>query len=556
MGDGQVLAGPSAGDVAKCAINPLGCAVNAGKDKIGETVSGAVGDALQKMVDGLIDGIVNTMTFVLTFWITAPTSGLTESSAVGGSITTMQDYVSTITLFFGILGLFIAAGRMAWTARAEPLKEMLRMLAAVVFVQALALSATQMLLRGGDEFSTWLIQTVTQQDMENSFVQLIPVIAANGGSFVANPATIQIALGAMMVVLIVVLLATIAQFMFLILRDVLLAIILVFLPTLAAASLTKGGSEAFEKAQGWIVALLLYKPTAAIIYALGVLLVKGVGSANEAGDVDWAALLLGALTLVLATMAMPALIKFVAPAAGRGVSNAFSGGAAVAGAVGAGAGAVAMGASVAALAATGGASAPVSGAAMAGAGGGAGAGAGAAMGGSGAGAATGASTGGAAGSGPAAAGGAGEAAGGAGAGGAPGAGGASGSDGVGGASGSDGSGGSSGSSGSSGSDGSGGTSGADGPSGAEGSGGSGGSSVGGATGAEASGSSSGSGDSGSSSGSSGAQGASVGSPPSGGGSGGSNSSPAKDRAEAVRDIAGAVQQESQGPSGSAIEEST
>src|SRR5699024_4690947 len=152
----------------------------------------------------------------------------------------MHDYMSYITAFFAILGLLIAAAKMAWSARVEPMKEMLRMLAAVVFVQALALSATQMLLRGGDAFSSWLIVTVAQKDMENSFASLIPVLAASGGYFTVNPVSGQLALGAMLIVMIVVLLSAIAQFMFLILRDVLLAIILAFLPTLAAASLTKG----------------------------------------------------------------------------------------------------------------------------------------------------------------------------------------------------------------------------------------------------------------------------------------------------------------------------
>lgn len=353
-GDDQVILAEG----GKCGVLQRAC--DWVGDGVSDTVGNAVGDALTDLVNGIIEGVVNTMTYVLTFWVTTPTGSLESGGAVAGSVATMQELLSTLTIFFGVLGLLIAAGRMAWTARAEPIKEMLRMLAAVVFVQALAVSATQMLLRGGDVFSTWLIRQVTEEPMQNSFESLIPVLRASGGGFVVNPAQIQMAQGALLIIMIVVLLATIAQFMFLILRDVLLAIILVFLPTLAAASLTQGGSEAFTKAQGWIVALLLYKPTAAVIYALGVLMVKGVGADSpEGGNVDWAALLLGGLTLVLATLAMPALIKFVAPAAGRGVSNAFSGGAAVA----AGAGAVAAGASVAALAATGGASAPATGAA-------------------------------------------------------------------------------------------------------------------------------------------------------------------------------------------------
>lgn len=258
-GDDQVIL--AEGD--KCGVLQRAC--DWVGDGISDTVGNAVGNALTDLVNGIIEGVVNTMTYVLTFWVTTPTGSLESGGAVAGSVATMQELLSTLTIFFGVLGLLIAAGRMAWTARAEPIKEMFRMLAAVVFVQALAVSATQMLLRGGDVFSTWLIRQVTEESMQNSFESLIPVLRASGGGFVVNPAQIQMAQGALLIIMIVVLLATIAQFMFLILRDVLLAIILVFLPTLAAASLTQGGSEAFTKAQGWTVALLLYKPTAAVV---------------------------------------------------------------------------------------------------------------------------------------------------------------------------------------------------------------------------------------------------------------------------------------------------
>lgn len=345
------------GDAIDCARHPVKCAT----DKAAETAISVVNDGLQSVIDGLLQGVVDTMTFVLTFWLRTPSSSLSEDSAVGGAIITVQDYLMPLTVFFGVLGLLVAAGRLAWTARAEPLKEMLRMMAAVIFVQALAITSTQMLLRGGDEFSVWLVETVANEPMQNTFVHLVPIMEENAEvGFVVAAASRELALGAMLVVLIVILLASIAQFLFLILRDVLLAVILVFLPTMAAASLTKGGDEAFQKAIGWIVALLLYKPVAAAIYALGVLMVKGIsyGDSADAANVDWAGLLMGGMTLTLAVLAMPALVKFVAPAAGRGVSNAFSGGAALA----AGAGVAAGGAAVVALAATGGASAGAAGA--------------------------------------------------------------------------------------------------------------------------------------------------------------------------------------------------
>lgn len=326
------------------------------QEVVTNTVSSAGNSFLEQLVKDITGGVADVMTSLLGAWMHTPTESLASDSPVGAAIVTTQGYLSMLTLFFGILGLMIAAGRMAWNARGEELKEVIRMLLTLVFVQGAAIAAIQLLLKAGDEFSIWLLDQATGADMHTNLTYLIPIVTVQGAAFGAN--TVNIAVGALLIIVILVLIATAMQFIFLVLRDVLLAIILAFLPTMAAASLFKGGSQAFEKAVGWIVALLLYKPVAAGIYVLGVLMVKGTIGEDGQVQASLGSLCLGIMTLLLATLALPALIKFVAPAAGRGVSSAFSG------AAGAGiaAGAVATGAAIVALAPTGGASAGAAGA--------------------------------------------------------------------------------------------------------------------------------------------------------------------------------------------------
>lgn len=358
-----------------CIPNPAFCYLadkgsEAVKSKVGQTLS----EPIENLVNGMLDRALDSLVYFMTLWMNTPSASLDESDPVGAAITTLQGYMTTITVFFAVLGILIAAARMAWTARAEPIKEVGAMFLRVLFVQAGALLGTQTLLKAGDEFAPWLVTAASGNDMNHSIVTLMPFISGSAGSFaVYGPFVVTQGIGAMLIIGIILLIVTALQVLFLILRDVLLAILLAFLPTLAAASLFKGGSEGFEKALGWMVALILYKPVAAAIYVLGVLMVTNVAGDQSSAGQEWMALLLGTLTLILAVVAMPSLVKFVAPAAGRGVSNAFSGGAAL----GAAAGVAATGAAVVAVAGTGGAAAGATGAGAGGAGAGANAGNGA-----------------------------------------------------------------------------------------------------------------------------------------------------------------------------------
>ncbi|HLS72701.1 MAG TPA: hypothetical protein VK046_02950 [Actinomycetaceae bacterium] len=347
-------------DPVYVAIHPIQCGGEAAKGKVQDTLS----QPLEDLVNGMLDRAVDSLVYFMTFWLKTPSASLSEDDPVGAAIVQLQGYLTTITVFFAVMGVMIAAARMAWMARVEPVKEIAVMFLRVLFVQAAALMGTQILLRSGDAFSPWLVETALESTMNHSITTLFPFITGNEGAYAAGGAFVATqGVGAMLIIGIIVLIASILQVLFLLLRDVLLAILLAFLPTLAAASLFKSGSEGFEKALGWIVALCLYKPIAAAIYVLGTLMVKNVAGDQIDPGQEWMALILGTMTLLLAVFAMPALVKFVAPAAGRGASSAFSGGAAV-GAVG---GVVATGAAVAALAGTGGAAAG----AGAGAGGGA-----------------------------------------------------------------------------------------------------------------------------------------------------------------------------------------
>jgi hypothetical protein len=128
---------------------------------------------------------------------------------------------------------------------------------------------------------------------------------------------------------IIAFLATVIQIMLMLVRGGMLVLLVGTLPLVAAFSNTEMGLQWFRKASAWLIAFALYKPAAAVVYAVAF---------DLAGQQGALALLDGVMMLVLAILALPALLRFVVPATGA-LAGAGGSGAMLAGAAG---GAIAM----------------------------------------------------------------------------------------------------------------------------------------------------------------------------------------------------------------------
>jgi type IV secretory pathway TrbL component len=103
------------------------------------------------------------------------------------------------------------------------------------------------------------------------------------------------------------------------LRSAMIVILIGVLPVIAAGTATEDGMQRYKRAAGWLFAAIIYKPIAAVIYSIGFLLLRGD---TEPTGIDAVAKGLYSVTLalvviVMALVALPALIKFVAPVTQR-----------------------------------------------------------------------------------------------------------------------------------------------------------------------------------------------------------------------------------------------
>ncbi|GGM01232.1 hypothetical protein [Glutamicibacter protophormiae] len=348
--------------------------------KGGEGLKNLADSAITDFVKSLYDGAVAFVAQVSTFWMDTASPDVNNAA-----VTSLRADMSWYVAGFAILGFFIGLIKLVTS---QDVKNSLIGLATPIVNLILATTAYAVgigvLLKASDEFSRWIVERSTGGDVD------LTQMLTSGTALLASP-------GTAFLLFILLLLGAVINLLFMYFRDVMFLILSAFIVVLAAGSGSEQGRQAWRKANGWLVALLLFKPVAAGIYSLGFrMLVQGSAPEGEEATVTEAmhSTLIALLILLLAALALPALIKFIVPAAGVG-AGAFSGGAALGAGVTLAAGAAVLAGTGGAAAAAGGAGAAASSGSGAAAAGGGSTAAGAAGGGAGAGTGAGGGTGGA-----------------------------------------------------------------------------------------------------------------------------------------------------------------
>lgn len=335
---GVIVASPEESDDG-CGLNPV-CHLGSWGSEVAESAADGV---LGMFTETLVNAVQTVLGIINTWWMDVPSTADLESPVIGQ----LHDDLHYLVAGFAIIGFLFGLGKLIFSQDVKQgMITSFSPIVALTVVTGIYMTAIPMLLESGDEFGNWLLERSVGEDAD------ISILAATLGT----PAMMS-NLGMVLIMGILMLLGSIVNFVFMIFRDVMLLILVAFIPAIAAATGSQTGKQAFTKANGWLIALLLFKPVAAGIYALGLRLFAMDGETESLGEEanEMAMAMIGLLILCLAGLALPALIKFLVPAAATGAA-AFSGGAALGAAA-----SVAAGAAV--IAGTGGAGAAGAGAA-------------------------------------------------------------------------------------------------------------------------------------------------------------------------------------------------
>ena len=301
--------------MSDCKLGDLTCVAS-------NVVSDIADDAIGNLAKAIMEGMSQMVTALSTFWVGMPTVNLASQDGTTPSpvVSVVNNELMPWTLTLAVLAVILGGIRMIWEQRGAPLKDLLRSLLTLTLVSGLGLGVISILVIAADAFAVAIIERSTDGKGFAEAFQKIAVVQTGDAVF------ILILLG------LIGLIASLVQIVLMVVRSGMLVILAGILPTTAAFTNTEMGRQWFQKALGWTIAFILYKPAAAIVYSVAFLLMN-----NTTGQEALVGSISGFTLMIVALFALPALMRFVTPMVGAVASG--SGGAA-----GAAVGAMATGA--------------------------------------------------------------------------------------------------------------------------------------------------------------------------------------------------------------------
>lgn len=301
--------------MAECKFGDVGCG-------FGNALADLTDDAMGNMAKAIMEGMSQMVTTLSTFWVSMSTANLASQDGVTASpvVGFVNSELGYWTLALAVLSVILGGTRMIWEQRGAPLKDLLRSLLTLTLVSGLGLAVISILVIAADAFSASIIDRATDgKGFAHAMAILVMTNQTGVGVF------ILIILG------LVGLLVSLVQIVLMIVRGGMLVILAGILPTTAALTNTEIGRQWFQKAIGWTIAFILYKPAAAIVYAVAFKLMGSSGGNVLLGSITGFAL------MIVALLALPALMRFVTPMVGAVASGSGGGAGAAVGAMATGA---------------------------------------------------------------------------------------------------------------------------------------------------------------------------------------------------------------------------
>lgn len=316
--------------IAFCAGNWFECLLGYVKEFLGDAIGKLIELMFEPILKLLTEAIQVMFATIGTFWVYVPTPSIGSISTGAPSNDTVGwiwGHTEYIAIFVATIGVLVAAVQMAFTQRGEAVRDLLRSLMTFAVASALSIAAVQVLIDFGDRFADCIITTA----LTNSGAGWTcgGPAAANGDAFGASMlatmgfavASGPIGVGLMITIGILTLLASVIQIVLMVVRTGMLILLLGVLPIAAAATNTEMGRNWFKRILSWLVAFILYKPVAALVYATAIRLTSNNGKPLNftpgAGEDPVGAqvmnMVVGMTMLVLALFALPALMRFIAP---------------------------------------------------------------------------------------------------------------------------------------------------------------------------------------------------------------------------------------------------
>ncbi|GAA1590812.1 hypothetical protein [Kribbella karoonensis] len=269
-------------------------------------------EAVAKVVLDAVTAVIDAVAFL---WVNLDTPDVSQP----GAATWMQDHLNFLVIVVGGIAVIVGAMQMAFMQRGEPLRDILKSLLTLAVVSSAGAMFAATLIKAADAFSQWIIISALKLPTDPKTHAIKgPAIATMFTKALVDPLkTPQEAFGFMLVICVGILMVitSIVQLALMVVRYGMLVLLVGVLPLTAAATNTEMGMMWFKRAIGWLAGFIIYKPVAALIYATALALMGNSPEVQGAADgtSDAMKMAMGITLMIVAVVALPAILRFVAP---------------------------------------------------------------------------------------------------------------------------------------------------------------------------------------------------------------------------------------------------
>jgi type IV secretion system protein TrbL len=241
------------------------------------------GSAFNAIVQDMNQAAGKSLKTLMTFW---SSTGVPDLTSPTGVAEWLQSRLAYVTSAVAVAAVLIEAAKLALTRCSEPGYDLGKALARTAISAAVAVPMVNALAGASDAFSTWILSRADVTGLGVSLDLLGPGLTL---------------IGALLIIL-----SSLFQMAIMVVRGAVVSILVGLVPLSAAGSNTATGRQWFSKICAWLLAFVLFKPAAAVVYAAGMQLESSTDSAQ--------AELSGVFVLLLAVFTLPALLRLLVPA--------------------------------------------------------------------------------------------------------------------------------------------------------------------------------------------------------------------------------------------------
>lgn len=234
--------------------------------------------------DAMREGSAWVMAATIGWWVAVPSVDVATSPAAE-----IRGYVLWLSLAVATAGTMWQSILVVVSRRPDPLLDVGRGLFTLALWAGVGIVVPAAALRAGDAFSTWVLARAAGGDPAGRLLAVAQLTGVNSS-------------GAVIVLGLLFMMAGLVQAIVMIFREGAVVVLAGVVVLAAAGSMTAATRSWLPRVLSWMLALIAYKPVAALVYATAVAL---MGEGQDARTV-----LVGLTMLLLAIVALPALMRF------------------------------------------------------------------------------------------------------------------------------------------------------------------------------------------------------------------------------------------------------